>query len=419
VDPGVRRDDGLWLLHMRVTSHKTYGSLGLMARDFSKIGIGWQIGAPTGWGTYGVNLALELARQGIEPVLFLVAPRLRLMPHQTEALRPLTNKTEEWHQTALRGGLVMDFPMLHPLGGGFEFYDVLNGARGTPNVGVPFFESAVIAPEHIAAAKNFDLIVAGSTWNAEILQRHGLEVPVAVCPQGVDLTLFKPAPKTGQFKDRFVIFSGGKLEYRKGQDLVVAAFKRFQARHSDAVLVTAWHSLWPELTKNLAASPHINGPPPFKADGNVDVGAWLLANGIPDSAFHDIGLVANGQMPSLLADMDMAVFPNRCEGGTNLVAMECMACGVPTALSRNTGHLDLIRGDNCYSLDLQLPMGEITKRADLEGWGESIVDELVQKMEQAYTDRADAARRGAAAAAFMQGWGWPEQVRRLVKALEI
>jgi hypothetical protein len=94
-----------------------------------------------------------------------------------------------------------------------------------------------------------------------------------------------------------------------------------------------------------------------------------------------------------------------------------MACGVPTALSRNTGHLDLIRPDNCYSLDLQLPMGAVTKRADLEGWGETVVEELVSKMEQAYTDRADAAARGAAGAAFMRDWGWSAQIGRLLEAL--
>jgi glycosyltransferase involved in cell wall biosynthesis len=47
-------------------------------------------------------------------------------------------------------------------------------------------------------------------------------------------------------------------------------------------------------------------------------------------------------MPSVLQEMNVAVFPNRAEGGTNLVAMECMACGLPVILSGNTGHLDLI-----------------------------------------------------------------------------
>ena len=109
--------------------------------------------------------------------------------------------------------------------------------------------------------------------------------------------------------------------------------------------------------------------------------------------------------------------PSRCEGGTNLVAMECMASGVPVILSRNTGHLDLIREGACYSLDFQIPMGAVTGRAQWEGWGESAIDEMVAKLESIYTDRAEAARRGAAAADFMQGWGWPAQVDRLLTAI--
>lgn len=41
-----------------------------MSDGFSKVGIGWQIAVPSGWGTYGTNLRLALARRGIEPALF-------------------------------------------------------------------------------------------------------------------------------------------------------------------------------------------------------------------------------------------------------------------------------------------------------------------------------------------------------------
>ena len=47
-----------------------------------------------------------------------------------------------------------------------------------------------------------------------------------------------------------VIFSGGKLELRKGQDLVVAAFKIFHARHPDALLISSWQNGWPESAMN-------------------------------------------------------------------------------------------------------------------------------------------------------------------------
>lgn len=387
-----------------------------MAGDFTQVGIGWEVGVPSGWGTYGVNLAVELARKGFEPALFLISSKTNVPQAQLELLRPALMKQRDWLTAARGGGLTLDFPMLYSLGDGLQFDDVLMGTKGAPQAGVPFFESATIPKANVESAKAFDVIIAGSSWNAEVMACHGL-THVRTCLQGVDLALFKPGAKTGRFNGRFAIFSGGKLEYRKGQDLVVAAFKRFHARHPDALLVTAWHNPWPKIAAGLSVSTHVSCAPGVKPDGSLDVPGWLAANGLPEDSFMDVGLLANSATAPLLREVDLAIFPNRCEGGTNLVAMECMACGVPTVLARNTGHLDLIQPDNCYSLDMQLPIGALTKRPDLEGWGESTLEELVSKMEQAYTDRADAARRGAAAAAFMKNWGWPAQVDRLVTVL--
>jgi glycosyltransferase involved in cell wall biosynthesis len=116
-------------------------------------------------------------------------------------------------------------------------------------------------------------------------------------------------------------------------------------------------------------------------------------------------------MPALLREMDVALFPNRCEGGTNLVAMETMACGVPTILSANTGHRDLIDGENCYPLTRQAPVEE------RPGWGESDLDEIVAALETAYADREDARRRGAAGAATLAQLPWSRTAREIKAAV--
>jgi len=384
---------------------------------FSDIGIAWSVGVASGWGTYGANLAFELARRGIAPALFFLARRSNLTKTQESVLAQAIAKHSHWNAEAKRAPLSLGFPVLHALSDKLYFPDMLPGLKGRPNIGVVFFETAAIPAENIAAARAFDAIITGSTWNADVLKQHGV-ANVRNCPQGVDLTLFKPGPRLGKFANRFTVFSGGKLEYRKGQDLVVAAFKQFHARHPDALLVTAWHNPWPEAAAGLSVSPHVAGPPGLTPDGGLDVPGWLHANGLPEDAVHELPLLPNEATPAVLQEMDLAVFPSRCEGGTNLVAMEAMACGVPTVLSRNTGHIDLIRPDNCFSLDFQIPMGEITQRPDLDGWGESSIDELMRKMDEAYSDRAEARRRGAAGAAFMRGWGWPAQVDGLLAALK-
>ncbi|MDX2223514.1 MAG: glycosyltransferase family 4 protein [Rhodospirillaceae bacterium] len=381
-----------------------------------RIAIGWQVGVPSGWGTYGVNLALELARRGIVPELFFAVARPTLTPSQADVLRPHLARQPANLARFRAGSGALEMPLLHALGDKLELPDVLSGLTGRPELGLVFFESAVIPAERVESARRFAAVVAGSSWNAEVARRHGVHL-VRTCLQGVDLGLFKPGPRTGRFASRFAVFSGGKLEYRKGQDLVVAAFKRFHARHDDAFLVCAWHNPWPEAARSLAASPHLTSAPGTDAAGRLDVSGWLRANGVPEGAFLDLGALSNAETPAILREVDVALLPSRCEGGTNLVAMEAMACGVPAILSRNTGHVDLIAPGNGYPLSFQIPIGQITGRADMTDWGESSIAEIEQALEQAYTDATDRARRGAAAAAFMQTWSWHGRVGELLQIL--
>jgi glycosyltransferase involved in cell wall biosynthesis len=116
--------------------------------------------------------------------------------------------------------------------------------------------------------------------------------------------------------------------------------------------------------------------------------------------------------------MDVALLPSRCEGGTNLVAMECMACGVPVILSANSGHLDLIEDDNCFALVQQ---GELTGReaafGEVAGWGESDIDEAVEALERVYAHRDEARQRGMRGAATLSRFTWArtaEQMKAVV-----
>jgi glycosyltransferase involved in cell wall biosynthesis len=219
------------------------------------------------------------------------------------------------------------------------------------------------------------------------------------------------------FGDRFVVFSGGKLEYRKGQDIVVAAFREFHRRHPDALLVLAWHNHWPRTMAEVPLRGHVTGVPQVDGSGRVDVAGWLVGNGVPERAFVDLGLVPNAQMGRAVREAHVGLFTNRCEGGTNLVAMECMASGVPTVLSANTGHLDLIADGQCYALREQGPALPSRQFAGVDGWGESSVDEVLAMLEYVYTHREEAERVGARGAAAMQRLSWDNQIDHLLRTI--
>jgi glycosyltransferase involved in cell wall biosynthesis len=263
------------------------------------------------------------------------------------------------------------------------------------------------------ANRYFPCIVTGSVWNEKVLRAYGVE-RVRTVHQGFDPVQFHPAPKSNPLPDRFLIFSGGKAEYRKAQDLVLAAFKIFAARHPEALLVAAWYNHWTGGIRSLDWSGLLRPVPLHQATNQIDVAGWAAANGIAADRVIDLGAVPNSKMAAIYREMDVALFPNRAEGGTNLVAMEAMACGLPVIISRNTGHIDLIGADNCYPLDDQRPAARgFAGIGDVSGWGESDVEEIVGRLEQVFTDRADARRRGQRAAEGMMHMTWQETARKM------
>lgn len=240
--------------------------------------------------------------------------------------------------------------------------------RGRVNFGYCFTESA-LGPNAKANAAKFDVVFCGSTWNMRQLQKVGIQ-NARVLMQGVDHEIFCPTPPR-QPDDRIRIFSGGKFEYRKGQDLVIAAFKRFLKVHPNAHLVCAWHNPWPHLASRLWAHMRMMLDPTSFSDAMETI---LEISNIPNDSFTVLPKLTPNQLAIEMRNTDFGVFPNRCEGGTNLVLMEYLSCGKRAAANMMTGHADL------YPANIM----EITATEDVEtGWAAQTVDSIVSAMENA------------------------------------
>jgi glycosyltransferase involved in cell wall biosynthesis len=379
-----------------------------------RILLGLQISTAHGWGVVGLNLALNWAPdQQIESAATAFNPALiDIDPIQKCALVPFFKRSQEFQnvlQSHANGRINYEGVFLPCLGNDLRMGPYAHNVTitGNPTIGLIAFELALSA-EGLERAKHFSRIVAHSIWNERVLRAYGIE-NVRTVFVGIDPTYFCPGPKRGFFGDRFLIFSGGKAEYRKAQDIVLAAFKVFSGRHPEAVLVTAWHNLWPESIRSLDWSGLLS-PVVFNEKKQFDASGWAIANGVRADRIIDLGIVPNLKMPMVLREMDVALFPNRCEGATNQVAMECMACGLPVILSRNTGHVDLIEKierSSCYALDHQDPTARgFAAIGDVSGWGESRIDEIVERLEQVFFDRAEAKRRGRQAAERLAQLTW-------------
>ena len=389
------------------------------------VGIAWQIGSTFGWGVYGTQLALGLTRRGRMPTLLESPGPLTLDALEALQLKPAMEfrpRLVEMIQKQGDGPLVCQFPVLHARGNNAElqFGRLSPRTRGTANHVCIFFDRTTFSPAAIDQLNRFDSVIAGSAWNGAHLRVLGVRNVIDNI-QGIDASRFHPAPRRGLLGDRFAIFSGGKIEYRKGQDIVAAAFRAFRQRHDDAVLVTSWHNAWPraEGVRQIMASQVFNGSDLLDAEGRIDVRRWLSRNGVPGESVIALPEIPNALLPPVIRECDVAVFPNRCEGGTNLVAMETLALGVPSLLSANTGHMDLLDRQIGFALADQSPVLEADSDPDYDVWGESSVDEIVERLEAVYQKREAFREVAQAHARLMEDLSWTRQIDRLMNHLEI
>ena len=243
--------------------------------------------------------------------------------------------------------------------------------RGSKNAVYIFSEWEPITERQKENLRFYDVLIAGSEWNARIIRGAGFECHAV--PQGVDRAVFRPMHRYRN--DRFVIFSGGKWEHRKAQDLVVKAVKVLQQRHSDIFLMAAWFNPWDNRDYYTAS------------------GVERLI-GIPPSMQVDLAEAMN--------QTDVGLFPNRYEGGTNLVMMEYMACGKPVVANASTGQADV--------------MGQSYSHF-IRGDDDSLVEQMIESVEFLYSHRSVLSLMGCAAGKAMNYWSWGKTADGIAKAI--
>ena len=350
--------------------------------------LNWSVNNFSGWGLVGLNLFLQWTNdRDVRPLM-----GTPITPQEMAGVDPLkliacrdaileSNKVQPELERARAGSRRVPMLVVEGLGNGLYFANGLSGAR---TVGRCIFEDTRLERLDEKLAK-YDLLVCASQWNADLLQAN-CRKPVAIVLEGIDPSLFHPAPRSGVLRrDRFYVFSGGKVEFRKGHDLTLLAFKEFSRRHDDAVLVTAWHSMWPHLSVGFRG--RLAVPLEQNAQGQLDFKTWLARNGIDPARMIEIGPIPNTIMPALLREMDCALAPSRAEACTNLLAKEAMACGVPVIAAPNTGMKHLLTNENAVVLTREQPVRDYAL-SGTEGWGEADVEEIVEALERLYSDTA-------------------------------
>ena len=289
--------------------------------------------------------------------------------------------------------------------------------KGSFKAGYTFFEENILLPEYIQNGRTYyDIVVTGSKWCEEVLRSHGLETVTTVI-QGIDPQIFNPSYSDKEFfKDRFVVFSGGKFELRKGHDLVIKAYKVLQDRYQDVILVNSWFNMWSDSMNTMSASPYIK----FELSSTDYVTAMskiLQDNGIDLNRVITMVPRPNTAMARIYKNTDVGLFPNRCEGGTNLVLMEYMACGKPAIASYNSGHKDILSPKNSIMIEKKKPMNINRNGKTVAAWDDPDLEETVSHLDWAYHHREELKDLGEQAGKDIGQHTWKKSAESFFKIL--
>ena len=368
--------------------------------DAPTVVLTWRVQGTTGWGLFGLHLGLALRNMGVK-IGIGGDLDLKSLP---ATLRESVSQWSRGQPDGDKGDVVV----LQALSNNFEPPVEVQSKGRAKVVGLAVFEDPVIDKAATERLAQFDQLIVPSEWCRSVLASVGLSS--TVIHQGFDWTVWRPAPKR-RSDGRFMVFCGGKLEYRKGQDIMVEAFKRFREtpEGKDALLVTQWHNQWAATMEGIWSKGYVRGIPNQTIYGS-DMEGWTAANGLPEGAHLDIGWCSNADAATAIRECDVAVFPSRAEGATNMVLTECMALALPCIVADNTGQRDVPR-ETIYRLEKQ---GKVTGPCRLyrgfEGWGESDPDEIVECLKAVRANPDGAQYIGHRAASAMMEWTWPATV---------
>jgi glycosyltransferase involved in cell wall biosynthesis len=379
--------------------------------------LGFPYGSNFGWGVLGREVALALAQ--LTEMRLLSPPnadqrlddefdRFQISKLLASAQEHGRQLGDAWEldgpviQTAVGRGLMPFVPHLVP----------------PAHVGYAVFEDTILPQAVVAQLREqYRHVAAGSTYCAEILRRHGL-TEVSTVLHGVDTTLFCPRPEPRSFlKDRFIVFSGGKFELRKGQDIVIRAYKVFQDRHRDVMLVNSWSNNWPSSRDTMSASKLIHYIPPKNNDHTAWMNYLLSAHGIDLDRVITVGPRDHRLLPRLYHATDLGLFPNRAEGGNNMVLMEYLACGKPALVSYNSGHTDIVSRKNAVLIEGHRPMQRHIDDELTAFWSDPSVDETIDKLEWCYQHRDQLQPLGQQAAEDMRQFSWTRVAHSLLQCV--
>lgn len=247
-------------------------------------------------------------------------------------------------------------------------HDMATRVGKGPFFGMPIFEVNGFNPQEVLHLESLDHVIVNSQWASSIVQKY-CKVPVSVCPLGVDTSLFKPDTKLLEKKD-FMFLNVGKMEKRKGHDILIEAFNKAFSKNMDVKLYLLWDNHFPNCNRQY----------------------WidLAKKSRMGSQIYPLGRVDSPETVAMLMQQaDCGVFPFRAEGW-NLPLLEMMACNKPVIATNYSAPTEYLKEENAYLLDYTMEPAIDNEWKQFNGefeWALPNIDQLVEWMRYVYRQR--------------------------------
>ncbi len=253
-----------------------------------------------------------------------------------------------------------------------QFDLALHVGRG-PRIGFPIFELDRFHAAERHHLERQDRILVTCEWARTVLLENGIwRTPIDIVPLGVDRAVFSDKVRPATARGSATVFmSVGKLERRKGQRELLAAFEAAFTPKDDVKLVLICHNPFVDdaTFKSMTA--------PFR-HSRMAARITIVSNPFPTQA----------DLAAVMATADCGVFPVRAEGW-NLEALEMLSMGKAVIATACTAHTSFMNGSNARlieasELEESVP-GET--RGRWAAWGATQHEQLVHELRAVHQAR--------------------------------
>lgn len=344
----------------------------------------------TSYGMTGLNICKALHAKNIEFSLFPV-PSLKHVNFESQPLQCIYDGLEHakmydpkapsvrlWHQHQL---------------------DQFVGTG--PRIGFPIFELDKFSDHEKHHLSNVDALFVPTQWAKYIIEENGINVPTYVVPLGVDGTVFYER-KNVRRPSEYTFLNVGKLEIRKGHDILCELFNEAFEEEDNVQLLVAFDNL------GLGPEEHQEWMKKYKESP--------LGNKI--DFVHR--LQTQNDMAALLSSVDCLVQPSRAEGW-NLPLLEAMACNRPVITTNYSAHTEFCNKSNAFLVDIDETETAHDGRYFFGqgNWakiGDPQKDQFIEHMRHCYKNRISGNPSGESTAFALS---WDNTCNQLLKNLEI